>query len=283
MAEVATSVLHNVGNVLNSVNVSASIVEDKVKNSSTTKLAKVLGMLRDNEKDLAQFLARADKGKQLVSYLDVLNEHLLTERSEVLQEMKNLCRNIEHIKEIVVMQQTYAKVAGVVEIVNPSELVEDALRMHSMAYQRHAVQVIREFGDAPIISVDRHKTIQILVNLLQNAKYACEARKTDDRKVTVRIASTSSDRIRIQVADNGVGIPQANLTRIFSHGFTTRKEGHGFGLHSGALAAKEMGGALIAQSEGPGHGATFTLELPTKHPSAPPEEAAPGNAEAHGL
>jgi signal transduction histidine kinase len=64
------------------------------------------------------------------------------------------------------------------------------------------------------------------------------------------------------VSDNGVGIASENLTRIFNHGFTTRKDGHGFGLHSGALAAREMGGALWAQSDGPGKGATFTLELP---------------------
>ena len=69
-------------------------------------------------------------------------------------------------------------------------------------------------------------------------------------------------RVKISVMDNGVGIPCENLTRIFRFGFTTRKNGHGFGLHSGALAAHELGGALRAHSDGLGQGATFTLELP---------------------
>jgi signal transduction histidine kinase len=77
--------------------------------------------------------------------------------------------------------------------------------------------------------------------------------------------SNGGDYVRIVVADNGVGIPKENLTRIFNHGFTTRKEGNGFGLHSGVLAAKEMGGRLVAAGEGTGHGATFTLKLPTQH------------------
>ena len=72
--------------------------------------------------------------------------------------------------------------------------------------------------------------------------------------------------MKISYIDNGIGIPADNLTRIFGHGFTTRKEGHGFGLHSGALAAKELGGALTVESDGPGKGATFTLEFPIQRP-----------------
>jgi PAS domain S-box-containing protein len=262
MAEVATSVLHNVGNVLNSVNVAASVVEDKLNNSSDTKLAKVVSLLHENEKDLAHFLIHHEKGRQVLGFLDLLVEHLGEEKAEVLKEMKGLVRNIEHIKEIVAMQQSYAKVAGVEETVSAPELVEDALRMHLAAYQRHSVQLVREFSEAPSLSVDRHKVIQILVNLLQNAKYACDAKQSHDRKVTVRVGPANGNRVRIEVQDNGIGIPAENLTRIFSHGFTTRKEGHGYGLHSGALAAKEMGGTLTARSQGPGQGASFVLELP---------------------
>jgi signal transduction histidine kinase len=83
------------------------------------------------------------------------------------------------------------------------------------------------------------------------------------RRMVIRIAPAGTDRTRITVTDNGVGIPPENMARIFNHGFTTKKDGHGFGLHSGANAAKEMGGSLTAHSDGPGKGATFTLELPT--------------------
>jgi C4-dicarboxylate-specific signal transduction histidine kinase len=126
--------------------------------------------------------------------------------------------------------------------------------------------LMRDFQARPIVTVERHKVLQILVNIIRNAKFACDESGRSDKRMTVRI--TQDDRhVRIAVIDNGVGIPQENLTRIFAHGFTTRKTGHGFGLHSGALAAKELGGELLAQSDGPGKGATFTLEFPVTAPS----------------
>jgi PAS domain S-box-containing protein len=271
MAEVATSVLHNVGNVLNSVNVSAAIVANKVKNSGGEKLSKALALLREREKNSARFLAGDEKGKQLINYLQAFSEHLAEEKAAVSREMDCLVKNIEHIKEIVSMQQTYARVAGVEELVKTTELVEDSLRMHTMAFERHLVRIRREYSDDPTIMVDRHKVIQILVNLLQNAKYACEENRAEDRKIVVRIARVGTDRVKIEVADNGMGISPENLIRIFSHGFTTRKNGHGFGLHSGALAAKEIGGSLTAHSDGPGKGATFTLELPVQRKPRPSE------------
>ena len=262
MAEVATGVLHNVGNVLNSVNVSVTLVVEKVAHSSTTKLDKVLALLHEHENNLDHFLAHDSKGKKLISYLEVLNKHWADERNQVTEELAALARNVEHIKEIVAMQQSHAQTSGVLEILDATELFEDAIKMHAAAYQRHSVAVIREFSEVPPITVDRHKTLQILTNLFQNAKYACEEKGAVDRKVTLRLSRVQPHRMRMEVVDNGVGIPAENLTRIFSFGFTTRRNGHGFGLHSGALAAKEMGGSLSAHSDGAGKGATFVLELP---------------------
>jgi len=136
------------------------------------------------------------------------------------------------------------------------------LRMNSAALVRHQVQVIRDYdASAPHITVEKHKVLQILVNLIRNAKYACDESGRPDKHLTVRVTN-GDGRVRIVLADNGVGIPPENMTRIFNHGFTTRKDGHGFGLHSGILAARELGGSLNAHSDGPGRGATFTLELP---------------------
>jgi C4-dicarboxylate-specific signal transduction histidine kinase len=144
-------------------------------------------------------------------------------------------------------------------------LVEDSLRMNESALSRHHVEVVREFANVPPLNVDKHKLLQILMNLVNNAKQACQESERADRRLTVRVAN-GDDRIKISVIDNGVGILPENLTRIFNHGFTTRKDGHGFGLHSGALAAKEMGGSLNVRSDGPGRGAAFTLELPCPTP-----------------
>lgn len=162
------------------------------------------------------------------------------------------------------MQQNYSKVSGVVETLPVVELVEDAVRMNAAALARHEVRILREYTEVPFVVVERHKVLQILVNLIRNAKYALDEGGKEDRLLTLRIDRNSGDFVHVSVVDNGIGISPENLTRIFEHGFTTRKEGHGFGLHSGALAAQEMGGTLTVNSDGTSKGATFTLSLPTK-------------------
>jgi PAS domain S-box-containing protein len=261
MAEIATNVLHNVGNVLNSVNISTSLVVESVKKSRASSLARVVALLREHAQDLGAFITQDSRGKHVPAHLAQLAEHLLAEQATNARELDSLRRNVEHIKEIVAMQQNYATFGGVKEMVNVANLVEDSLRMNAGALSRHEVEVIREFEDVPPLNVEKHKILQILVNLLRNAKYACDDSERADKRLTVRVVN-GEGRIRISVIDNGVGIPPENLTHIFNHGFTTRKDGHGFGLHSGSLAAQEMGGSLTVHSDGVGQGAAFTLELP---------------------
>jgi PAS domain S-box-containing protein len=261
MAEVATSVLHNVGNVLNSVNVSANLVIAYVKDSRVATLARVGTLVHEHADDLAHFLTEDPKGRQLPAFLMQVIEHLQSEQHLIATELQSLHDNIDHISEIVSMQQSHAKVSGVREIVNMGTLIEDTLRINDGGMQRHGVKIERDFESVPPVIIEKHKVLQIVINLLRNAKNACSESGRQDKCVTVRIAH-GGDRIIVTVSDNGVGIAAENLTRMFSHGFTTRKDGHGFGLHSSALAAREFGGSLRASSEGIGRGATFTLEIP---------------------
>jgi PAS domain S-box-containing protein len=261
MAEVASSVLHNVGNVLNSVNVSATLAADRLKKSKVTNLGRIVTMFSQNSSNLGEYLTADPKGKLVPGYLAQLAEHMTQEHATAVAELESLCSHIEHIKDIVAMQQSYAKVSGISEIVKVTDLVEDSLRLNAGALARHEIELVRDFQPVPTVTIEKHKVLQILVNLIRNAKYACDESGRKDKRVILRVAN-GEKKIKISVTDNGIGIPPENLTRIFSHGFTTRKNGHGFGLHSGALAAKELGGRLVAQSEGPGKGATFILELP---------------------
>ena len=265
MAEVATGVLHNVGNVLNSVNVGSSCLAESLRRSKAPNLSKVVTLLSEHEHDLGDFLTNDPKGRQLPLYLAQLARHLAEEQASALKELSQLQKNIEHIKDIVAMQQSFAKASGVTETIHVTELVDDALRINSSALSRHDIEVIKEFNDTPLITVEKHKVLQILVNLVSNAKHACDASEAQDKKLTIR-TTNGAGSIRVAVCDNGVGILPENLIRMFSHGFTTKKDGHGFGLHSGAIAAKEMGGSLTVHSEGPGLGAVFTLELPCRTP-----------------
>ena len=271
MAEVATGVLHNVGNVLNSVNVSANLALEKLRRSKVTKLGKAAELLVSRNGSLAEYLTQDENGRKLPGYLARLGQHLVEENLQLVGEVDQLSRNIEHIKEIVAMQQSFAKVSGVFEMLPVEQLVEDAIAMNYGAFERHRVVVERRFSPAPRARVDRHQVLQILINLLRNAKYALDEVDRPDKKITISI-EPAADHVRIAITDNGVGIAPENLDRIFGHGFTTKRDGHGFGLHSGGNAAAEMNGRLTATSAGLGHGATFTLELPCA--TAAPEPAA---------
>lgn len=262
MAEVATDILHNVGNVLNSVNVSCSMVMGRLQESPAANLARIPQLLKEQTGKLDAFLTTDPKGKKIPDYLGALAKVIEEQRTFALGELEQLRQHIDHIKQVVAMQQNYARVAGLEEQVAAVDLIEDSLRLNASAMIRHRVELVRDLETVPPLVVDKHKVLQILVNLVSNAKYAVSASPREDKLVTVRVRRTSPERLQIQVADNGVGIAPENLTRVFAHGFTTRPDGHGFGLHSGAIAAKELGGALTVQSDGPGHGATFTLELP---------------------
>jgi PAS domain S-box-containing protein len=261
MAEVATNVLHNVGNTLNSVNISASLVAERIKQSKAPELCRVATLLQEKGQQLGEFLATDQRGKRIPEYLASLGNQLVTNQRVAMEELASLRDNLEHIKETVAMQQTYAKLCGVTETIAVVDLVEDSLRLNAGAFVRHGVTLRREFRDVPPIAVDKHKVLQILVNLVRNAKYACDESGRTDKLIILRVESAANG-VRISVIDNGVGIAPENMGRIFNHGFTTRQSGHGFGLHSGALAAQELGGSLRAESDGPGRGAAFILELP---------------------
>ncbi len=262
MAEVATGVLHNVGNVLSSLNVSATLITGCLRQSKADGLAKIAALLRENAATLGDFLADDPRGQRVPEVLRTLARLFAEQRERLTQEISSLQRNIDHIKEIVFLQQDYATMGGLMEPLDAVALMEDALRMNADTLARNAVEVAREFTDVPRVLGERGKILQILVNLVRNAKHACRDSGQPGMLITLRVAVTDSHRVQLIVADNGVGIPAENLIRIFGHGFTTRVGGHGFGLHSAANAAREMKGSLTVHSEGPGQGATFTLDLP---------------------
>jgi C4-dicarboxylate-specific signal transduction histidine kinase len=260
MAEIATGVLHNVGNVLNSLNVSVSLVGDHVKASRVGSLTKSVELFEKYPGGLPAFLA-TEKGKVLPGYLTSVSKKLVEENTQVLGELKSITRNVDHIKAIVQMQQTYARPSGVLEPVRVHELVDDALRMGESSFAKHGIEVVKDYGDGATIVTDRHRVLQILINLISNARHALKDHSTAVQRLVVQVRRTATG-VTLAVIDTGVGIPAENLDRIFVHGFTTKQEGHGFGLHASANAARELGGTLTAASAGPGKGATFTLELP---------------------
>lgn len=269
MAEIATNVLHNVGNVLNSVNISADLVARKLRTSKALGLGKAMQLINEHPDDLGTYLREDEKGKLLPGYLNQLVEAIAVEQQGLTDELAQLSKSVDHIKDIVSTQQSYAGVSSVLEPLQVSALMDDALRMNSGALNRHHVTVVKEYADVPQIMADKHRLLLIMVNLISNAKYAMSNLTDRPRQITLSIQTIEDNILQISVKDEGEGIPAENMTRIFTHGFTTRKEGHGFGLHSCALAAIEMNGRLTGYSDGPGKGALFTLQIPLNDAAGP--------------
>lgn len=262
MAEIATNVMHNVGNILNSVNVSADLVRDTLRKSRARGLSRAVQLMEEHAADIGVFLTTDEKGKLLPGYLGQLAPALAAEQEYVIEELGRLTSRVDHIKSVVATQQSYAGSFGILEPVQIRDLVEDALRVSDDSLTRHRVIVVKDFAEVSTLRLDRTRIMQILVNLISNAKHAMDSVEDRPHQLTVRVEDVAGTSLRVTVRDEGEGISEENLTRIFAHGFTTRKMGHGFGLHSCALAARQMGGTLTAHSDGPGLGATFTLDLP---------------------
>jgi C4-dicarboxylate-specific signal transduction histidine kinase len=263
MAEVAASVLHNVGNVLNSANVSTQVLVETLGDIRIERVSEMAEMIRTNSENATEFFA-TPRGKAIPAYLTTLAGHEQVRREKLIIEAKRIQENLEHIRQVISRQQAVARCSGSRELLDPCDLMEQALSLSGHALGAAGVKIVRDYQNVGRAWLDKHLILQILVNLIGNAKHALAASSGSDKRVTLRVISPEEGGIRITVEDNGVGISAENLARLFSFGFTTKKEGNGFGLHHSANTAKELGGKLSVTSLGEGLGATFYLDFPVE-------------------
>lgn len=260
MAEIATGVLHNVGNVLNSLGVSAAMVQSRLRGSRVGNVKRMADLLSSQGDQAGRFLESDERGRELPGYLSQLGANLVSENEELRAEAAAISAHVGHIRNIVAAQQTYARRGGVTELVDIAELFDNAIAIHFASITD--VTVRREYDSVAPLTLDRHKLIQILGNLLSNARHALKNHTEAKRLLVLRVLART-DSILIEVEDSGVGIGAEILQRLFEFGFTTKKDGHGFGLHTSSILAKELGGELTAHSDGPSRGARFSLRLPS--------------------
>ena len=275
MAEVASSVLHNVGNVLNSVNVSVSLIHKTLQQTPVEKFGRIGQMVWDHTSDLCVYLAQDEKGKQIPAYLMKLAEQVNSNFAGIGKELDALDGNINHIRRIISAQQGLAKPQVLLEQTQLAEVLEQALAINRDGLEQGNIAVVREYTDLPSMMCDRHQVLQIMVNLINNAVQVMKAMPDRSHRLTVSVGyhPDNCERVQIQVQDTGFGIKPDHFKRLFTQGFTTREGGHGLGLHSSFLAAKLLGGTLSAASKGEGQGATFTLELPLAEGILAPESS----------
>jgi PAS domain S-box-containing protein len=257
MGEVATSILHNVGNVLNSVSVSSTVLKEKLsKDRLIFNIHKINSLLANNQQQ--GFFSDDEQGKMIVEYLLALEQLLINEKENINSELESLLKNIEHIKGIVCTQQSLAKdMSGLLEPVNINDLIEKSIEIVRFD---PSYDIERHYELKETILIDKIKLSQILVNIIRNCKQAVET--IQHKKIVINTTTDHKTIICIEVIDNGIGIKPEVLSKIFSFGFTTRPQGHGYGLHASFLMAKEMGGTMRITSKGQNQGAKIILELP---------------------
>ena len=262
MAEIATGVLHNIGNLLNSVRVSSDLIKIAVDDSHLPLIHRINEMIETHKGDLGSFLDRDTKGTLVTECLAQL-ELALSKKFDLLgHESGIILSHTKTISQVIQTQQAYAEGPAFLESADLNDLVRITLELMIGSLDRHRVKVICHFGDEIPVTVQKAKMIQVLGNLLQNAKEAVLALDKEHRKIVISTFTARSGRAGLSVKDNGVGFTAPERERLFKFGFTTKETGHGFGLHSSHIFLKDMDGTLTAESAGKGKGAVFTLTLP---------------------
>lgn len=263
MAEIASVVLHNLGNILNSANLSLEILEENLNNLYVTKLFRIMALLIEHQNDLVNFLTVDKQGQLIPQYLHELFKVINIEKGTIQDELAHLKVHLDHINEIVSMQSSIGGLSTLIEQVDLPELIDTALNMVISPAMQTEITLKKEYQDCPIINTDKAKLQQILINLLQNARDSLLGTNPSQKKLlTLTLERIDKHKVAVMVKDTGRGINPANLQKVFTFGYTTKKHGHGFGLHSAALTTKELGGSLLAKSEGEDKGAEFILSLP---------------------
>lgn len=264
MAEIATSVLHNIGNVLNSLSVSSEIINNIIFNTKISNLMNISELMKEHKDNLGHYLTMDPKGKLIPAYLESLAMYWIEEKKDLNLNLSSLNTHIQHIKEIVAKQQSLTGKFGVVQPVLFSDLLDDAVSIVFSGIENKGAKIHRNYQYFNKVLVDKVSYLEILINLIGNAKDSLEVSNQVEKQIILSIELKSPDTLTITIEDNGSGIAPENFQKLFNYGFTTKRMGSGIGLHASILSIREMGGDIKAYSEGVGKGAKFVLEIPNK-------------------
>jgi len=264
MAEVASSVLHNIGNVLNSLSVSSQTINNIITNTKISNLKKIAELISEHKDNLGNYLTMDPKGKYIPNYIESLALYWIEEKNNLVQNVNSLDTHIQHIKEVVAKQQSLSGFFGVTQPISVSELLEDAVAIVFPETGEGKVKIKRNYKYSNKILADKVNYIQIFVNLIRNAKDSLDSSPRLDKLIALSVELKNPEIVEITIEDNGSGIALEHFQKLFSYGFTTKSKGSGIGLHASILSIREMGGDLKAYSAGTGKGAKFVLEVPNR-------------------
>ncbi|MDJ0836559.1 MAG: ATP-binding protein [Acidobacteriota bacterium] len=264
MAEIATGVLHNIGNILNSVNISTEEIAGTLKSSKLKGFIKANEIVAQNVDNLGDFFTVHPKGRLIPGYYLSLGEAMHEEHHILTEEITDLVEKVSMMRDVISTQQNYAKATLYTDDILIQNIIEDSLKLQLASLQKQGVKVIKDYRINPRGSVPKVKLIHVLTNLIKNGKEAMydNDRHNKDQRLEITLRELPNQQVEIQIVDNGCGIHRDHLEKIFNHGFTTKEQGHGFGLHTCANFMAEMGGNLSVESDGVDLGSRFTVRFP---------------------
>ncbi|MFO0977190.1 MAG: CHASE4 domain-containing protein [Planctomycetaceae bacterium] len=274
MAEIASEVLHNVGNAVNSAGCSVEMLTERLESSRLPGLDMAIALLSEQAPRAAEFFAHDPRGPKLIHYLETLNGTLQREHGECLSELRRLTETVAHIRSVITSQQDHARKSDFRQKVGLQELLDETLHINEQLLTGTGIRVHIEAPELPLLRINRSRISQVLVNLQKNAILSMLSVPNKEHVLTVSVREEAENTLAISVTDTGTGMTSEVQSRLFQQGFTTRSTGSGLGLHYCANVIRDIGGQISAYSSGPGTGATFRITIPGAITQPSPEEIA---------
>lgn len=260
-AEFATTVLHNIGNVLNSVNVDSLHIRKTLEGMRLQQMVMACKLLVEHRANLADYLINDERGSRLPEYLARVSAVVARDAGSLSRLSDDIAAKVDLMRDIIETQQSYATTTQGALPYDIKRLAEEALKVQMDSIRRRGVSLHQNFSEVPQVVVNSSKLIHVMINMLKNAVEAMEAVPENRRELTLTIKAARG-RVILSIADTGMGIAPENLPKMFTYGFSTKKTGHGFGLHYCARTIEAMGGEVRVESAGVNKGATFIISFP---------------------
>lgn len=267
VSKVANGLIHNLGNLFNSINISTQALVEVVRDSKIPELLKANRLFLKNLDNIGDYVTKDPAGRYLPEFYRTVGDFLKEDLEKLNTELGDIAEKVAFIKEMISTQQDYAKSETVTRKLALNDVVDRALQIELPSMTKRGIRIEKHYQARYFVYGIKSKVLHVFLNLFKNAKEAMTGSDHEDSFLRIEISELPEHKVQVIVTDNGAGIDVANIDKMFSYGFTTKADGHGFGLYTSAEAMRQLGGSISVESDGPGHGARFRLVFPAFMPT----------------
>ena len=266
--EIVDTILHNIGNAINSVAVGVgTIAEHLTDNELVSRLSALGKSIEAHRDDWIPYLENDPQGQKVMPFILALADDFSSQNALLQDTIRRVQGRVDHIVDIIRTERLFeSEEAMTRKDIDLRGAIADAVKLLQESLSRRGTRVEIDCQDAPDeIRIQESKFHQMLVNLTKNAMEAIDELAASGglgEEPCIRLrAYVEGEFLVLEATDNGVGIEAANSRRIFAAGYTTKERGSGLGLHSTANFVIGSGGRIRALSDGLGKGTTMRVEL----------------------